>query len=187
MQHDKQSLIELVTRAQDGDQTAFDELYEQLYQPLFRYIAAKVRTTEDAEDLTQQSFLKFYKNLSRWQDRGYSPTAYLYKIASSVVIDYYRATRNRPIGDSEDVLLAIADTSQDQHQDVLIHEQKQHLLNQLHKLSELDQEVLRLRFFVGLSSEQIAEIIGKTPVATRKLQSRAVAKLRLLIKDEERP
>jgi RNA polymerase sigma-70 factor (ECF subfamily) len=102
------------------------------------------------------------------------------------VIDYYRSTRNRPIGDSEEVLLAIADRSQDQHEDVLISEQKQHLLRQLQKLSELDQEVLRLRFFVGLSSEQIAEIIGKTPVATRKLQSRAVAKLRRLIEDEEK-
>lgn len=183
MQLDKQELIQLVGEAQRGDSAAFDKLYEQLYQPLFRYVAAKVRTIDDAEDLTQQSFMKFWQNLSNWQDRGHSPTAYLYKIASTVVIDYYRASRHRPIGDSEEVLLAIADTSQDIHQDVLLEEQKQQLLAQLARLGEADQEVLRLRYFAGLSSEQIADVIGKTPVATRKMQSRAIAKLRKLLEE----
>ena len=56
-------------------------------------------------------------------------------------------------------------------------------LVRLAEVHPLKAQLVELRYFAGLSSEQIADVIGKTPVATRKMQSRAIAKLRKLLEE----
>jgi RNA polymerase sigma-70 factor (ECF subfamily) len=93
--------------------------------------------------------------------------------------DHYRkkAKQGSKITNSEDVLLAISDKSQNPHQDVIDNEQLQHLYQNLQQLPQNYQEVLTLRYIEGLSSLEIAKIIGKNDAATRKQLSRAVAAL----------
>ena len=170
---------ELIVRAQAGDDLAFEQLYNQYFTPIARYILIRVGDNDVADDLTQMVFLKFHRNLNNWQDKGYAPSAYLYTIARSVIADYYRkeSRTGKKTSNSEDVLALLPDASQNPHQDVIVAEEIENLYIHLHQLPQHYQEVLLLRYVENMSSSDVAHIIGKTDVATRKVVSRAVKAL----------
>lgn len=170
---------ELVLLAKRGDEQAFEKLYELYFAPLHRYILIRVGDVEDADDLSQTVFIKFHKNLANWQDKGYQPSAYLYSIARSVIADYFRtkSRKGQKLNNSEDILAIIADKSQNPHNNVIESEERKTLYENLKKLPQNYQEVLMLRYIQNLSSKEIAQIINKSDVATRKLISRAVKSL----------
>lgn len=179
--------ISVVKKAKAGDKSAFEQLYNEYFAPLNRYILVRVGDVSEAEDLTQMVFIKFYNNLANWQDKGYQPSAYLYTIARSVIADYYR-TRGRKgskLTNSEEVLALISDTSQNPHQDVIESEEIRTLYKNLKQLPDKYQEILLLRYIENLSSKDIAQIIGKSDVATRKMLSRAVSALATITKKNE--
>ena len=172
-------LISVVKRAKEGDKSAFEQLYNEYFAPLNRYIIIRVGDVSEAEDLTQLVFIKFYKNLVNWQDKGYQPSAYLFTIARSVIADYYRSKgrKGSKLSNSEEVLALISDSSQNPHQDVIESEEIRTLYQNLKKLPEKYQEVLMLRYIENLSSKEISQVINKSDVATRKMLSRAVSTL----------
>ena len=172
-------LISVVKRAKEGDKSAFEQLYNEYFAPLNRYIIIRVGDVSEAEDLTQLVFIKFYKNLVNWQDKGYQPSAYLFTIARSVIADYYRSKgrKGSKLSNSEEVLALISDSSQNPHQDVIESEEIRTLYQNLKKLPEKYQEVLMLRYIENLSSKEISQVINKSDVATRKMLSRAVSAL----------
>ncbi len=174
-----QDFIPLVAQAKNGDEAAFEALYTQYFEPLHRYILIRVGDAEDADDLTQQVFIKFYRNLGNWQDKGYQPSAYLYTIARSVIADFYRSRGRKPakLQNSEEVLLLLRDPSQTPLGNVTDAEEIRKLYTDLKQLPDNYQEALLLRYMENLSSADVAQIIGKSDVATRKLLSRAVAAL----------
>src|SRR5690349_6412431 len=87
-----QNAAELVTRAQQGDPTAFGELYEG-YSPLeFRFLRRRVDGTDEiVEDLTEDLFVKVFEKLDRYVERGLPFTAWLYRIAHNHLVDYLRS------------------------------------------------------------------------------------------------
>jgi RNA polymerase sigma-70 factor (ECF subfamily) len=171
--------VDLIARAKAGDNEAFEQLYEEYFTALYRYILIRVGNPDDADDIVQLVFLKFYKNLQNWQDQGYQPSAYLYSIARSVIADHFRtsARTGKKITDSEEFLAMVADKSQTPHSDVLYNEEIAQLYSTIQNLAQNYQEVLLLRYMQSLSSQEIANIIGKSDVATRKLLSRATKAL----------
>ncbi|MDQ5943750.1 MAG: hypothetical protein QG675_518 [Patescibacteria group bacterium] len=182
-------LISVVKKAKEGDKAAFEELYNEYFAPLNRYILIRVGDVSEAEDLTQLVFIKFYKNLANWQDKGYQPSAYLFTIARSVIADYYRSRgrKGSKLSNSEEVLALISDSSQNPHQDVIQSEEIRTLYKNLKTLPQKYQEVLVLRYIENLSSKEISQVIGKSDVATRKMLSRAVSALAEVTKKNNRP
>lgn len=178
--------LELIAQAQAGDEEAFARLYEVCYEPVLRYIAIRVPAADDAEDLAQQVFIRFYKNLHNWQDQGFSPLAYIFTIARSVVADYWRSQKNRPIDNSEEVLPLLVDSAA--RPDELAHsaDTRAAILRGINQLPENYQEVIALRLIEGLTSPEIAKMIGKSEVATRQLYSRGLSKLRDILSKELR-
>ncbi|HAS28497.1 MAG TPA: RNA polymerase subunit sigma-70, partial [Dehalococcoidia bacterium] len=80
----------LVHQAQKCNQEAFAKLYEQNFDKIYRYISLKVGNNTEAEDMTQQVFIKALQSISsyKWKDVPFS--AWLFRIAHNHVIDYYR-------------------------------------------------------------------------------------------------
>lgn len=176
--------LELIAQAQAGNELAFSKLYDACYEPVLRYIAIRVPAADDAEDLAQQVFIRFYKNLHNWHDQGYSPLAYIFTIARSVVADYWRSQKNRPIENSEEVLPLLVDSRA--RPDELAHsaDTKSAILSAIAELPDNYQEVIALRLIDGLTSPEISQMIGKSEVATRQLYSRGLAKLRDILSEE---
>src|SRR5918995_6356859 len=101
---DMQAVAELVTRAQQGDQTAFASLYEQ-YSPLvYRFLRRRLDGADEVvEDLTEDVFVKVYEKLDRYVERGLPFTAWLYRIAHNHLVDYLRTLPRMTASSLDDV------------------------------------------------------------------------------------
>lgn len=177
--------VELVTKARSGDERAFTKLYETYYDPIFRYILARCGDVDIAEDITQTTFIKFFKNLNRWRDQGHGVRAYLYRIARNALIDYHRAQKYTKHDKSEEILERIRDGDIGLQEAFAIKQRDQALIATLDKLKPIYKEVVMLRFIEGLDSKSVGQIIGKSDVAVRKITSRAIGELRLHLKERE--
>ena len=80
----------LVRRAQQQDQEAFAELYEAYFDRIYRYIVLKIGDRTEAEDMTQQVFLKALKSLPAYKWKEVPFSAWLYRIAHNLMVDHFR-------------------------------------------------------------------------------------------------
>jgi RNA polymerase sigma-70 factor, ECF subfamily len=171
-----QGAAELVTRAQQGDPTAFATLYEE-YSPLvFRFLRRRVEGSEEVvEDLTEDVFLKVYEKLDRYVERGLPFTAWLYRIAHNHLVDYMRS-RPRYMASSLDTVAEVAERhSLSDFGRVL----DQHTLGPtLARLTPEQRRAVELRFLQGLSVAETAVTMERSEEAVKKLQARALANLR---------
>ena len=81
---------ELVHRAQRHDAGAFGQLYEEHFDRIYRYIVLRVRNEADAEDLTQQVFLKALEHIGSYHYRGMPFASWLFRIAHNQVVDHWK-------------------------------------------------------------------------------------------------
>ena len=82
----------LVALASQGDADAFGDLYELYLEEMYRYVRYRINHKQDAEDLTEQVFLKAWAGLSGY--RGEVPfKAWIYRIARNTVVDHYRTRK----------------------------------------------------------------------------------------------
>lgn len=165
----------LVARAMRGDQEAFAALYENHVTPLYRYIYIRVRQREDAEDLTQQAFMKAWVALqARPTEIAFAP--YLFTIARNLIIDRSRAHTIPPF--STDDSPEAADPAPSPLARAIIGEEYASLVVALDTLPHLQREVVLLRAFADMSYEDIARILEKAEPAVRQLYSRGIRALK---------
>lgn len=148
----------------------FAELYQRYLGAIYRYLLARTGNRAEAEDLTQETFLRAYRALHTYQPRGLPFLAWLLRIARNVAIDAgRRATVERTrFSALRPPSLPTRETIDDQ----LLLEQL------LRRLSPEKQELLALRFAAGLSAAEIAALLGKSEGAIRKQLFRIIRELR---------
>ncbi len=165
----------LVRRAQQRDKEAFAQLYEEHFDKIYRYVALRMGDRTEAEDRTQQVFLKALQSISSFRWRGIPFSAWLFRIAHNQMVDYLRKKTKQatvPIDES-----AISFSSDPQ----LLVEQKlniEQLISATKRLTEAQREVISLRFAGELSIAQVAKIMGKSEGAVKALQHSAIVALR---------
>jgi RNA polymerase sigma-70 factor (ECF subfamily) len=165
----------LIARARKGDREAFADLYQRYLPMIYAYVRARVFDDRDAEDLTEQVFLRAFQTLDRYRGRGWPYSAFLYRVARNLVIDHFR--RVRPILSAE---------ATDEHPDpapsadeVLILREERHRLQQaLNRLPADYQEVIRLRLLLSLPTATAAAWLGRSEGAVRVLLFRALKAMR---------
>jgi RNA polymerase sigma-70 factor (ECF subfamily) len=171
-----QAVAELVTRAQQGDQTAFASLYEQ-YSPLvYRFLRRRLDGADEVvEDLTEDVFVKVYEKLDRYVERGLPFTAWLYRIAHNHLVDHLRslprlaASSLEAVGDVPE-RAATADFNR-----VI---DRQSLEPALARLTPEQRQAIELRFMAGMSVAETAAAMDRSDEAVKKLQARALTNLR---------
>lgn len=168
----------LIQKAKAGDANAFGELYERYAEQLFRFIYSQTSNRLDAEDLSADVFLKAWRSLARYEERGFSFSAYLFRIARNLLIDSRR--NKKPIDPiSEDELMDFPDSMISDPSTVLAAKvQHKELVNILSQLREDYRTVLILRFLNDLSPEETSQVMGRSIGAVRVLQHRALTSLR---------
>ena len=178
---DEQYESGLTKRACRGDKNAFGDLYERYLDQIYRYIYYRVSNPQDAEDLTEQVFLKAWEKLPQY--RGSVPfRAWIYRIAHNIVIDHYR-TRKDTVELPDD--LPLADDRADVEAQLFSQERAAGLAAIIARLSPLHQHVLTLRFINGLSMKETAQVLGRNVGAVRVLQHRALKAAHTLLVAEE--
>jgi len=179
---------ELALRASQRDAEAFACLYDLYVDGIYKYIFYKVGDVVETEDLTAQVFLKAWEAIGDYEWRDLPFSAWLFRIAHNLVVDYHRARRETvPIEQPEGrPPLVIRDEEMRPEQaleEIMIARQLQEAIAQL---TEEQQEVIILRLLEGYSTAEVARIMGKKPGAIRGLKFRALCALREILDREER-
>ena len=171
----------LIKRAQQGDADAFAEIYE-LHQPaVYRYVYYRVGNVATAEDLAAVVFTRVVEGIDKYRYRGRPLLAWLYTIARNAVIDHQRRS-------ARDVTVPldnhVADESVDAERAAERALSQQQLTAAMTHLTEDQRQVIMLRFIEEMTSEQVAEVLGKSTGAIKALQHRALAALRRHLEPE---
>ncbi len=172
----------LVRRAAAGDAAAFAELYERHLDRVFRYFYYRLASREDAEDLAEQVFLKAWQAIKGYDCRGAPFAAWLFRIAHNLLADHHRARRSAGQTEELDEELEVEDPDAGPEEVVALQLEARELAEALGKLSEVEQSVIALRFVEGLDHRTVASAIGKSEVATRSIQSRALTRLARILR-----
>ncbi|MDQ1383655.1 MAG: polymerase sigma-70 factor, subfamily [Actinomycetota bacterium] len=178
----------LVARAQAGDPEAFGELYDRYVDLVYRYVYYRVGTSQLAEDLTSETFLRALRRISTFTWQGRDVGAWFVTIARNLIADHYKSGRYRLEMTSDDVSTVGEATqlvSDSPENAVLEAMQNKVLLEAVKQLNAEQQECIVLRFLQGLSVAETAQAMGKNDGAIKALQYRAVRALARLLPEEK--
>lgn len=165
----------LIARAQAQDDTAFDQIVRLYADRIYNYVRRMVGNPQDAEDITQEVFLRAYQGLSQFDGRA-SFSTWLFRIATNLCIDHKRRQSRRvqtipyhhDETDEEEGDWEFPDTAQPSALEQLLTKELQEVVEQaIDALSPKLKTVLLLYDVEGLSYEQIAEALG-IPMGTVK-------------------
>lgn len=171
----KISFPELVRRAKSGDKDAFGEIYESHLTPLYRYVYIRIGNREEADDVTQEVFLRAYQAIDRFELTRENLLPYLFTIARNLLIN--RSQKKRALtmpAEDLDREVGLNDTSAHAEQEEL----KETLRRAMSELSESEREIIELKFFAEQSYSEIAAILEKKEDAIRQHVARAMKKMR---------
>ena len=171
----------LVRRAQDGDATSFAGLYERFHDKIFRYVYFKTGNPNDAEDITEDVFLRMLESINSFRWKGHPFSSWLFRIAHNLIVDHFRKRsrqKNTPLDDAGELAGA---SSHDLEADLDIKLSVERVQSAMKGLTDLQKEVMSLRFAAGLSVRETAEAVGKRENAVKALQHAAIKKLRVLL------
>lgn len=177
----------LAARASGGDRAAYGGLYERYVDRIFRYISYKVADRALAEDLTSQTFLKAWDAIGDYEWRNHPFGAWLFRIAHNLVVDHHRSKREVVTLDDASRQLEHKASQDEIRPERMLAEliSSARVRSAIERLTEEQQQVLILRFFEGLSTGEVAELMGKRRGAIRGLQFRALSALRDLLHREQ--
>jgi RNA polymerase sigma-70 factor, ECF subfamily len=165
----------LVALAQTGDRRALEELYLLHFDRIYSYLQLSVGNRHDAEDLTNQTFIKMLESIDRFVWRQAPFSAWLFRIAHNLAMDHFRAGRR---WQPEEEPPEVADAVESSAEEAAFHTiGRQSMLGMIEDLSPDQQQVLTLKFVFDFSNGEVAAILGKTEGAIKSLQHRALASL----------
>lgn len=171
-----QSEVSLIQLAKQRNEAAFAKLYEAYFDKIYRYVVSKIGDRMEAEDITQQVFLNALKSISSYEIRKTPFSAWLFRIAHNQMVDFLRKKTKRPSVPLDDAPPQVGGEDPEK-----ITEDKfdiEQLKEATKKLTDLQREVISLRFASELSITEVARIMGKSEGAIKALQHSAILALR---------
>jgi RNA polymerase sigma-70 factor, ECF subfamily len=174
-----------VALAREGDSDAFRDLVERHSRAVYRLAHRMTGNPQDAEDVVQETFLKAYRQLGRFESRANFGT-WLHRIAVNCSIDLIRSRKHQETShDATD--LDLLDTSDDQRVDpsperlMLSTEVQEKVGRAMEGLTHMERAAFVLRHFEGQSIEEIGSALDLKANAAKHSIFRAVRKMRLAL------
>jgi RNA polymerase sigma-70 factor (ECF subfamily) len=180
---------ELVERATNGDSRAFGLIYRSYVDRVYSFIMFRVRDSALSEDLTQEVFIQVLRNLGGFEWHG-SLGPWILRIARNAVVDHWRRAGRRPetavswtesddsdAGESRIERVAAPGVAEEMEAVEAVLD-RQRVLAATVRLTDLQQQVVALRFAAGLSIRETAEAMGRSEGAVKNLQHHALRALR---------
>jgi len=183
---------EIIARYKEGDQEAFKDLINKYISPLYNF-TARITNRNDASDIVQETFIKVWKSLNRFDVKKASFKTWIFTIGRNTATDFLRKKRNLLFSDVEkdtdEDINSFAENIPDEQilPDVALEKlQDKEFLNEvLNELKPNYREVLILHYQEEMTFDEIGKILNK-PLNTVKSQyRRAMEQLRELLKAEK--
>lgn len=169
----------IVDAAIGGDEAALAELYNLYFPRVYRYILARMGNPFDAEDLTEEVFLRVLDAIGRFQWREAPFSAWLFRIAHNAVISHRRKEGAR--GRSSPLSEALPVDSQGPEEMVANRLALNEVMKAADTLPEAQRRVIGYRFAAGLTVAETARAMGKGEGNVKVIQHKAIAKLREML------
>jgi RNA polymerase sigma-70 factor (ECF subfamily) len=174
-----------VALARDGDSEAFRALVERHSRAVYRLAHRMTGSPQDAEDVVQETFLRAYRQLSRFESRANFGT-WLHRIAVNCSIDLIRSRKHQETGhDAPDLeqFEASAEERVDPSPErlMLSTEVQERVGAAMASLSHMERAAFVLRHFEGQSIDEISRALGLKANAAKHSVFRAVRKMRLAL------
>ena len=167
---------ELIVRAKSGDNDAFGKLYEMYLTPVYRYVYIRLGNREEADDITQETFLRAYRAKERFEVTTDNFLPYLFTIARNLLIN--KAKKKKPeLMKSED--MERQDGGMRADTEAIEREGGEVLERALATLTEIERTIIELRFFGERTYAEIATICDKREDSVRQHVARALKKMRM--------
>jgi RNA polymerase sigma-70 factor (ECF subfamily) len=173
----------LVQKARQGDKEAFAQLYESHFDKIYRYVVIKIGNRTEAEDMTQQVFIKAYESIGSYQYQGFPFSAWLFRIAHNQIVDFIRKASKKPTVQLDESLPIMGDS--DPQGEVELKINIEQVVIATRQLTQAQREVISLRFAGGLSISEVAKAMGRSENAVKALQHSAILALRKVLKAGE--
>jgi RNA polymerase sigma-70 factor, ECF subfamily len=174
----------VLARARQGDSDAFRDLVERHSRSVFRLAFRMTGNEQDAEDVVQESFLRAYRQLGRFESRANFGT-WLYRIVANCSVDLMRAKQARHDqvrGDSLDEATNLPAVDAPGPERMAQSEEiERRVQTALTGLSPLERAAFTLRHYEGRSIDEIGKTLGLGTSAAKHSVFRAVKKLRLAL------
>lgn len=168
---------ELVQQAISGSADAFGQLYDQYVEKIYSYLYYRTRHRREAEDLCSRVFMKALNHIENYEDRGYPFSAWLYRIAHNLVVNWYRDMEKKREIPLVDQYPPPAEDSKVESRMVEF-DQNKRLMSIIKQMPADRQELIILKHVEGLSNKEIGQIMDRTEGAIKALYHRTLTALR---------
>lgn len=168
----------LVDRARCGDSDALAALYDAYLPKVYRYVAARVGSPHEAEDLTEEIFVKMLGAIGDFRWKAVPFSAWLFRIAHNHLVSHFRRSALRR---GSQLSESLVDEDMDPPKLVEARLVLDEVRRATAQLPDAQREVITLRFVVGLSVSETARVLGKRENNVKALQHKAVARLQRML------
>jgi RNA polymerase sigma-70 factor, ECF subfamily len=174
------SLEELAGRTATGDKDAFGEIYGMLVDSIYRYLYWNLGSRDDAEDLTEEVFLRCLVNIESYDSKRGPFKAWAFRIAHNVMMDHHRRRGRRP---QEELKEGVENGSASASQGLEEKERTTAIRATLEELTPIQRQVIIMKYFVEMSNAEAARALGKSEGAVNAIQHRALRRMGKIIEE----
>jgi RNA polymerase sigma-70 factor (ECF subfamily) len=167
---------ELIEKYLKGDEKALESLISKYLKPIYSFIFGYVQNQQDAEDLTQETFLKMWRNLKKFKKEKNFEN-WLFTIAKNTCFDFLRKERKNLILNAENLEI-VADLAHPLLEKMEKESLLEKLKKEIEKLPFKMKEVIDLHYNFGLNFREISEILGEPMNTVKSRHKRAISKLK---------
>ncbi|HEY8927589.1 MAG TPA: RNA polymerase sigma factor [Mucilaginibacter sp.] len=171
------------------DPAAFGQVFDAWYKPVFGYVMRRTADYDLSKDIAAETFLKAFLKIDSFRWRGISLSAWLYRIATNELNQYYRSSKYKPQSLQqlmENPQMEKLLHQQDDEREIIQREMEafndySRIRTNLLKLDLKYQEVIALRYFEQKTNTEISAILDKNEGTVKSLLSRGLEKLRNML------
>ena len=162
----------LIQKMKRGDENAFDVFVHKYYNKILNYCVYHCMDKSYAEDLTQETFVRFFAKLSDYRYRG-KTINYLYTIAGNLCKDYFKKAKD-----------SVLDEQEIEAQSKLLHSGTEEMLDKLilkteiNNLPEKEKKIILLRYYRGKTQGEVANMLGISQVQVSRIESKIIELLK---------
>jgi len=170
----------IIQKAIEGEKQAFGLLYEKYFNAILRYLFFKLSSLEEAEDMTENVFIKAWESLPSFNqfEKGLNFRAWIYRIAHNTLVDFHRAHKKDLSIDAIGELPASTikpEKANEQRETVI------EITRAIRQLDEISIQIIMNRFIAGMDHKETALIMGLSEGNVRLIQFRALKKLKEIL------
>jgi RNA polymerase sigma-70 factor (ECF subfamily) len=172
----------LIERAARGDREAFSSLYDKYVDKIYRHVYYKVTNQADAEDITQEVFVRAWRAIPRYRKGQALFISWLLVIARNLITDFYRSRKKQTILEEENMPSVAEENTEATVERIF---SRSELKKAISRLPGTQRTVIEMHFIDGFSYAEISRTLGKTEGAVRVIQFRALVELRKTIRRDK--